>query len=156
MGDDLRSFFNQLVGEWEGMTRTWFEPDVLADESPTRGVFRPLLDGRFILHEYAGVLKGELFQGMTIYGYNVQRNKCQATWMDTAHMGTSMMHLEGEGKGRGFWLLGTYDDPNGGPPWGWRIVVELETENRLVITSYNINPQGRESKAIEIICNRID
>ena len=27
----------KLVGEWEGTSRTWFEKDVLADESPVSG-----------------------------------------------------------------------------------------------------------------------
>ena len=43
---------NLLAGDWEGTTRTWFEPGVLADESPMAGRIRPLLGGRFIRHEY--------------------------------------------------------------------------------------------------------
>ncbi|MFN2502534.1 MAG: DUF1579 family protein [Pyrinomonadaceae bacterium] len=27
----------RLVGEWSGATKTWFEPGVLADESPMTG-----------------------------------------------------------------------------------------------------------------------
>ena len=32
-----------LTGNWEGITKTWFEPGVLADESPVKGAIRPLL-----------------------------------------------------------------------------------------------------------------
>ena len=42
-----------LCGEWAGSTKTWFEPDVVADESTMTGKMSPILGGRFILHEWA-------------------------------------------------------------------------------------------------------
>lgn len=43
---------SQLIGAWQGTTKTWFEPDELADESGTLADIRPLLDGRFVVNEY--------------------------------------------------------------------------------------------------------
>ncbi len=42
--EGLHHRLSLLAGEWEGLTRTWFEPGKLADESPTRGVMRLILD----------------------------------------------------------------------------------------------------------------
>ena len=41
-----------LTGNWEGITKTWFEPGVLADESPVKGAIRPLLGSRFVMHAW--------------------------------------------------------------------------------------------------------
>ena len=41
-----------LEGEWLGMTKTWFEPDKLTDESPWQGEFKVVLGGRFLLYTY--------------------------------------------------------------------------------------------------------
>ena len=52
---------SRLTGEWEGSTKTWFELDVLADESPMQGTIKSILGGRFMMHEYKGSLQGKPF-----------------------------------------------------------------------------------------------
>ncbi|MEO6654941.1 MAG: DUF1579 family protein [Pyrinomonadaceae bacterium] len=86
----------RFAGEWSGMTKTWFEPDVLADESPMIGKMSPILRDRFILHEYAGTLTGKPFEGVAIYGFNLATNKFQTAWVDSFHMSTAIMFSEGE------------------------------------------------------------
>jgi hypothetical protein len=54
-------YFSQLVGDWEGTVRTWFEPDVLADTSAISGSIRTVLGGRFALHEYSFEQQGERY-----------------------------------------------------------------------------------------------
>jgi hypothetical protein len=51
-----------------------------------------------------------------------------------------------EPPGETFSVLGHY----GVPPWGWRTQVEFPSPDRLLITHFNITPQGGESKAVEI------
>jgi hypothetical protein len=139
----------QLVGEWVGSTKVWLEPDQLYDESPTMGMIRPILDGRFVLHEYEGSLDGEPQSGMAIIGCQLTTGKFQAAWVDTWHMGTGIMSSEGELSDDGFWVLGHYDDPHGGPAWGWRTEIKILDQDHIVITAYNISPQGVETKAVE-------
>ncbi len=65
----------KLVGEREGKTKTWFESGKPADESAWKGKFRSILDRRFVIHEYEGMIKGKPLQGTVIYGYNLLRNQ---------------------------------------------------------------------------------
>ena len=84
-----------LEGNWEGTTKTWFEPDQLADESPMSGSFKSLLDGRFLLYEYQGSLAGKHFEGVAIVGFSINNDKFQMAWIDSFHMGTDIMFSEG-------------------------------------------------------------
>ena len=142
-----------LAGEWQGTTTTWFEPDVVADESPMNGKMSAILGGRFILHEYAGSMGGKPFEGVAIYGFDLATKKFQSAWADSFHMSTGIMFAEGKTggePGEKFAVLGSYDA--GGPDvprWGWRTEIDVTDKDNIVITAYNITPEGDEAKATE-------
>lgn len=145
----IHAKLSRLVGEWSGSTQTWFEPGKLADESEMTGSIRSILDGRFVVHEYIGSLNGNPFQGVAIYGFDLQTNKFQAAWVDSFHTSTGIMFSEGV-PDESLRVMGTYDV--GGPEnprWGWRTEIETVNADNIVISAYNITPDGEEAIATE-------
>ncbi|MFN0097728.1 MAG: DUF1579 domain-containing protein [Gemmatimonadaceae bacterium] len=138
-----------LLGSWEGTCRTWFEPGVLADESPIKGKFRPLLDGRFVRHEYTGLIKGKPRYGEETIARNAVTKRFQVSWFDDFHMNYALMYSEGEATARGFAVRGEYDVEVNAPRWGWRTEFELIDDDHLAIIAYNVMPGGTEAKAVE-------
>jgi hypothetical protein len=144
-----------LVGDWQGTARTWFEPGKLADESPIQGSFRSILGGRFVQYEYHGHLQGAPFEGAAIYGFDPARNCFESSWIDSFHMGSTMMFSQGMRTSTGFWVLGAYADPRGGPDWGWRTTIEIVNPDQIAIRAYNITPEGQEDLAVEAVYQRV-
>jgi len=137
-----------LVGEWAGETKTWFEPDVLADESPMSGKMTAILGGRFIQYEYSSELTGKPFEGVAIFGFDLATQKFQAAWVDSFHMSTAIMLSEGD-SGDKFSAFGTYFTGADSPRWGWRTEIDIVDNNNIVITAFNVSPEGEEAKATE-------
>jgi hypothetical protein len=151
----IHQHIHAMIGNWEGSTKTWFEPDVIADESPMTATIQPILGGRFLLYQYQGSLNGESFEGSATIGYDLGNEKFQVAWIDSFHMGTAIMLSEGGSVENGFSVLGQYGGPDIPEPWGWRTVVQLKNLDELTVTAFNISPEGQEDKATETVYRRL-
>jgi hypothetical protein len=148
-------FLARIVGAWMGQTRTWLDPLAEPHYSPIQGSIQLILEGRFAIYIYQTSIDGEPQHGMFTFGYNTTKDQYEASWVDSFHNNTAIMFCEGKQKEDGFFVLGSYPDPTGGPDWGWRTEVELVDNHHLSITAYNISPEGNEAQAIEMKLNRM-
>lgn len=138
-----------LIGSWEGSCRTWFEPGKLADESRVTGTIGPILGGRFVRHTYEGTIQGKPRHGEETIALNAVTKRFQVAWFDDFHMNYAIMFSEGTATARGFTVKGQYDAAPNAPQWGWKTVYELLDADHLIITAYNITPDGQEMKGVE-------
>ena len=157
-GTGTADLLSSLQGEWEGTSRTWFEPDKLADESPVRGRIRRIGDSTFLLHEYEGTFDGEAREGVEILGLDHdEAGAFLSAWVDSFHMSRDVMVSRGGAAGGGFSVLGSYLANPAEPTserWGWRTQVELRDANTLVLTAHNVQPGEAEQKATETVYTR--
>ncbi|HSR19381.1 MAG TPA: DUF1579 domain-containing protein [Anaerolineales bacterium] len=149
-------FLAQLAGSWSGTTRTWLDPDSEPSESQTQGSFQVILDGRFVIYLYESSVDGEPQHGMFTFGFNTGTNQYEASWLDSYHNNTAIMHCVGRPLDHGFSVLGSYPDPQGnGPEWGWRTELELVDADSLNLTGYMVNPEGGEAVAVKTVLARV-
>ena len=146
---------SDLVGNWEGTAKTWFEKDVLADESSVKGCISSILGGRFVSYDYHGSLNDNQIEGKMVIGFDIPYQKFTVSWIDSFHMGTQIMLSSGNATEKGFSILGTYGSPEFGEKlWGWRTELEIVSPNQIILSAYNISPEGEETKATEAILKR--
>ncbi|UKT65195.1 DUF1579 domain-containing protein [Pedobacter mucosus] len=145
-----------LVGKWKGTSKTWFEKDILADDSSSEADISSILDGRFISYDYTSSLNGKPLSGKMIIGFDIPYQKFTFSWIDSFHMGTQIMQATGNATEKGFSILGSWGNPEYGDQlFGWRTELEIISENEIIFSAYNIMPGEEETKAIETIYKRI-
>ena len=154
MSDEARELLAGMVGEWQGRYRVWLEPPAVHTDCRSMLHIESLLDGRFVSADYVWksgampggddpAVKGEPESGSFMLGRN-RAGTWQMAWVDSWHNGDSILFCTGGPEPKVTGVYGTAEEP-----WAWRTEFELREADHLVITAYNITPDGQEQIATE-------
>ena len=137
------------AGKWHGTNRLQ-DPNLnVADDSAATATLTPLLGGKFVRMDYTWAYHGTPQEGSLLIGFTSGPAVVTAQWIDTWHMGESVMSCHGTAEPDGSIIVrGTYAVPPGAD-WGWRIVLEPGDAGAVRLIMYNVDPDGHEELAVE-------
>src|SRR5687768_5057491 len=82
-----------LVGSWNVEVKCWMTPDAPPRLSKGTSKSSWVLNGRFVQEDFKGEMMGKPFNGMSLTGFDNQKQKYNTIWVDD--MSTSMLLSEG-------------------------------------------------------------
>ncbi len=149
---------SRLVGKWQGTSKVWFEPGEPIDTTEVTGTMKLVMNGKYLMHEYNSSFQGKPLEGLAIYAYNLMLERYECAWIDSFHTSTFILFSEGQRNTTENKVLGkyTYVTPETEQVWGWRTELNIISNDEILITAYNITPEGEEQKATEIAYNRVN
>jgi len=127
---------------------------VLAGLSHVRGKFIAVLSGRFLRHIYEGSAPARRRQEGQPIAANSITQHFKSSWIDDFYTSGAIVFWQMPAISEGFDLPGEHDVAPSLTKWGSGTVDVLISEMQLTITSWDIDPQGQKSKAIETLDNR--
>jgi len=140
------------AGEWVGTNDLVLQEGAAPLQSAATARVAGVLLGRFVRVDYTWNYEGQPQEGMMLIGYQPKAGVVTMDWADTMHNGRRVMHCTGGAAADGtLEVKGTYPAPPG-PDWGWRTVIApaAGASEKLVITMYNIWPEGKEDFAVRM------
>jgi len=148
---------NRLAGNWQGTSKVWFEPGEPVDTTEVTGTMKLVMNGKYLMHEYKSSFQGKPLEGLSIYAYNLMLERYECAWIDSFHTSTFILFSEGKRHTGENKVLGTYGyvTPETEQFWGWRTEMNIVSDDEVIITAYNITPEGEEQKATEIAYKRV-
>lgn len=136
----------QLVGSFQGPTRTFMEPHAPNDESVWEVEISAILGGRHVELEYTSSIMGGPHAGRLLISHH--NGAFSAVWIDSFHTGTdAILFSQGAGPDEAIVLDGGYVYE--GHRFGWRILVRQPDPDQVWIDHVNIMPGRGESPALE-------
>jgi Protein of unknown function (DUF1579) len=153
---NFNEILNKLVGKWRGINRlhtAWIKENPVS-ETNSSAVIELTARGRFLKIEYDWTFEDSPQEGLILIGNENESDSIKAFWIDSWHLSDKFMVSEGRlDENDVISLKGFYTVPDN-PDWGWRTIIEPESNNSFKIVMYNVSPEGEESLAVEMEFHR--
>jgi hypothetical protein len=137
-----------LVGTWD-LTSTGF-----GQESQGSAVYKSILGGRFVTEEVKAPFMGQSMEWLGIYGYDQNKKKYTAVWVDNLDTNTESAEGFADASGRVFNFKGEHPDPRSGrmSAYTWR--VSLTAADALEIVMFEDDGTGTQKELARIAGRR--
>jgi hypothetical protein len=115
---------------------------------------RMILGGRFQEMTHRGTFMGEKFEGISTMGYDNASKKIVSSWID--NMSTGIIYLTGDfdSKTNSVELKGEVTDPMTKKVKAARETYTIVDDNTRKVIMYDVTPDGKEYKSMEIVMTR--
>lgn len=141
------------TGMWEFKGRFWMDPSMPPVDSTGTAERTVLLGGRVLAETLESEFMGQPFEGYALTGYDNVQKHFWSTWSD--NMSTSVILSTGECDDPGKCTLsGEYPDPVSGAMKTMRMVSRDEGPDKEVHEAFDVGPDGKEHKTMELVYTR--
>jgi hypothetical protein len=144
-----------MLGKWEYTSKIWMDPAQPPMESPGTIEYKSILDGRYIVGKYRGTMMGEPFEGTDIMGYDNFRGEYVTIWLDNHSTAPMITRGQFDPATKKITMMGKADDMmTGRRDAPIRTVTDVSNPDRTTFTMYCTEPDGKESKCLEVSSTR--
>ena len=143
-----------LAGEFEADVKMWMAPGQPAQTSKGKEKSEMVLDGRFLQSHYEGQMMGKPFRGQMLFGYDNQKKKYVATWVDSTMTGIMMAEGTADDAGKVFTLHSEMTEPDGKKQKVKQVTTIVDDKTHTYQMMIKL-PDGGEFKVLEITYKRV-
>lgn len=142
-------------GTWDEEMTMWMNPE---DQKPTKTKMvaqsKMILGGRYQQMTHTGNMMGQAFEGVSTTAYDNAAKQIVSSWVD--NMGTGIMYMRGDydGTSKKMELKGDCVDPMTGKNKKIRETFEMVDDNTRKMEMFDVTPDGKEYKSMEIVMTR--
>jgi uncharacterized protein DUF1579 len=142
------------TGNWTADTKMWMDPTKKPEVSTMKAEIKMILGGRYQEAKYTGTFMGQPFEGKSMVGYNNASGEFSQTWVD--NMGTGIMSMNGkyDSATKTASYTGDCVDPMTKKSKKIRQTYQIVDANTRKMESFDVGPDGKEYKSMEIIMHR--
>lgn len=152
----IASFMSRSQGVWSGSSKlhlSWLPEDQKITESESQLTVSVEPNASHAVISYTWIYEREIQHGTMLLAGDIETGVGGIGWSDSWHQSSGVMYLTGSFSETSIICLGKYGG-EGDEAYGWRIAVELTTDDQFVIAMTNIEPNGNEEWAVKAVYNR--
>jgi Protein of unknown function (DUF1579) len=145
----MHKWMEKTNGTWEGEVSSWMAPDAPPTKSKATNVQTSALGGRYVTGKFTGTMMGQLFEGMSLMGYDNGKKMFTSTWVD--NMGTGLVRMAGtyDEATKTLNMKGSQTDPMTGKDSDMREEMKMIDDNTYTMAMYGAGMDGKEMKFME-------
>lgn len=141
------------AGAWEYSGKFWMDPSQPPVDAAGTAERSVLLGGRVLAETVKSEFMGQPFEGYGLTGYDNIQQQFWSTWSD--NMSTHVIFSTGTCDDQGECTLsGEYPDAVSGKTKTMRVVSRDEGPDKEVHEAFDVGPDGKEHKSMELVYTR--